>query len=68
MLSILVIAFLLLISCLQSPSTVILEPKEIKSVTDSTFPYYLIPEKHLLSFIDYAKAFDCLDHKKLENS
>ena len=28
----------LLISCLQSPSTVILEPKKIKSVTVSTFP------------------------------
>ena len=28
----------LLISWLQSPSTVILEPKKIKSVTDSTFP------------------------------
>ena len=39
-----VIAFLprskhLLISCLQSPSRVILEPKKIKSVTVSTFPY-----------------------------
>ena len=38
-----VIAFLprskhLLISRLQSPSTVILEPKKIKSVTVSTFP------------------------------
>ena len=43
MLSRLVIAFLprskhLLISRLQSPSTVILEPKKIKSVTVSTFP------------------------------
>ena len=42
MLSRLVIAFLpgsncLLISRLQSPSTVILEPKKIKSVTVSTF-------------------------------
>ena len=41
MLSRLVIAFLprskhLLISCLQSPSAVILEPKKIKSVTVST--------------------------------
>ena len=24
-----------------------------------------VPEKHLLCFIDYAKAFDCVDHKKL---
>ena len=24
-----------------------------------------IPEKHLLHFIDYAKAFDCVDHNKL---
>ena len=24
-------------------------------------------KKHLLCFIDYAKVFDCLDHKKLEN-
>ena len=47
MLSRLVIAFLprskyLLISWLQSPSAVILEPKKIKSVTVSTvFPIYL---------------------------
>ena len=24
-----------------------------------------VPEKHLFCFIDYAKAFDCVDHKKL---
>ena len=24
-----------------------------------------IPEKHLLFFIDYIKAFDCVDHNKL---
>ena len=24
-----------------------------------------LPEKHLLHFIDYAKAFDCVDHNKL---
>ena len=24
-----------------------------------------VPEKHLLLFIDYAKAFDCVDHNKL---
>ena len=46
MLSRFVIAFLprskcLLISWLQSPSVVILEPKKIKSVTASTFPFYL---------------------------
>ena len=29
----------LLISCLQSPSTVILEPKKIKSATGSIFPH-----------------------------
>ena len=30
-----------------------------------------VPEKHFwnyLCFIDYAKAFDCVDHNKLENS
>ena len=31
----------LLISCLQSPSAVILEPKNIKSATVSSFPTYL---------------------------
>ena len=46
MLSRLVIAFLprskcLLISWLQSPSAVILEPKKIKSVTVSIVPIYL---------------------------
>ena len=25
----------------------------------------IIPEKHLLIFHDYAKVFDCVDHKKL---
>ena len=25
-------------------------------------------KKHLLCFIDYAKVFDCLDHKKLKNT
>ena len=24
-----------------------------------------VPEKHLFCFIDYAKAFDCVDYKKL---
>ena len=27
-----------------------------------------IPEKHHFSFIDYDKAFDCVDHNKLKNS
>ena len=28
-----------------------------------------VPEKHpLFCLIDYAKAFDCVDHHKLENS
>ena len=26
------------------------------------------PEKHLFCFIDYTKAFDCVDHNKLGNS
>ena len=46
MLSRLVITFLprsrhLVISGLQSPPTVILEPRKIKSLTDSSFPIYL---------------------------
>ena len=24
-----------------------------------------VPEKHLFCFIDYAKAFDCVDHNKV---
>ena len=27
-----------------------------------------VPEKHLLLLIEDAKAFDCVDHNKLENS
>ena len=28
-----------------------------------------VSEKHVLHFVDYAKAFDCVDHKKtVENS
>ena len=27
-----------------------------------------VPEKYLFLFTDYAKAFDCVDHNKLENS
>ena len=26
-----------------------------------------VPEKYLLCFIDYDKAFDCVDHNRLEN-
>ena len=26
-----------------------------------------VPEKHRILFIDYAKAFDCVDHNKLWN-
>ena len=49
MLSRFVITFLpmrkgLLVSWLQSPSAVILEPKKIKSVTASTFSPYICPE------------------------
>ena len=49
MLSRFVMAFLprskhLLISWLQSPSAVILEPKKIKSVTFSTFPFFVCHE------------------------
>ena len=59
-----VIAFLprskrLLISWLQSPSTMILEPKKIKFVTVSTFPPIYLPWSdgtrcHDLSFLDVA--------------
>ena len=50
---------LLLISWLQSPSTVILEPKKIKSVTVSTFPLFYLPWSdetgcHDLSFLNVA--------------
>ena len=60
-----VIAFLprnkcILISWLQSLYTVILDSKSIKSVTIFTFsPLFAI------CFIDYAKAFDCVDHNQL---
>ena len=36
------------------------EEQEIKLPTSAG-----VPEKHLLLFIDYAKAFDCVDHNKL---
>ena len=56
MLSRLVIAFLprnkhLLISWLQSPSTVILEPKKIKSVTVSPFICYGAMGPHAMVFV-----------------
>ena len=70
MLSRLVIAFLprnnhLLISWLQSPSAVILEPKKRKSVTDSSFSPFYLPWSdetgcHDLGFLDvkfYASLF-----------
>jgi len=84
MLSSLVITFFpkskrLLISWLQSPSAVILEPPKIKSVTVSTVCPSICHEvirwiiekarefqKNIyFCFIDYARAFDCVDHNKL---
>ena len=72
-LSSLVITFLprskhLLISWLQSPSAVILEPPKIKSVIVSTVSPSICHEVMgpvYFCFIDYAKAFDCVDHNKL---
>ena len=60
----------LLISWLQSPSAVILEPKKIKSVTVSIVYPPICHEVMGLDvdyfcFIDYTKAFDCVDHNKL---
>ena len=73
----------LLISWLQSPSAVVLEPKKIKCDTVSTVSpsisrevmgpdAMIIVEKArefqksiYFCFIDYAKAFDSLDHNKL---
>ena len=72
MLSRLIITFLprskhLLISWLQSPSAVILEPKKIKSDTISTVsPKAREFQKNIyFCFIDYAKAFDCVDQNQL---
>ena len=72
MLSRLVITFLprsksLLISWLQSPTVVILEPRKIKSDTVSTVsPKAREFQKNIyFCFIDYAKAFDCVDQNKL---
>ena len=42
------------------------EEPEIKLPTSAgSWKKQRVPEKHLFCFIDYAKAFDCLDHKKL---
>ena len=85
MLSRLVIAFLpsskhLLLSWLQSPSAVILEPKKIKAkkkkkgrgTKGQIVIIHRIIEKArefqkniYFFFTDYAKVFDCVDHNKL---
>ena len=85
MLSRLVITFLprskcLIISWLQSPSAVILEPPKIKSSTANIQISYLeikLPTSAgswkkqefqtitYFCFIDYTKACDCVDHNKL---
>ena len=73
MLSRLVIAFLsrnkcLLISWLQSPSAVILEPKKIKSLIFWFIEKARAFQKNIdFCFIDYAKAFDSVDYSKLCN-
>ena len=42
------------------------EEPEIKlPTTVGSFKKQRVPEKHLLLFIDFAKAFDCVDHSKL---
>ena len=42
------------------------EEPEIKLPTSSgSLKNQEVPEKHLLLLIDYAKAFDCVDHNKL---
>ena len=40
---------------------------EIECVKKTKETKYII-EDHMFCFIDYAKAFDCVDHNKLENS
>ena len=43
-------------------------PEEISITSDKQMTPHLrkkVPEKHLFLIIDYAKAFDCVDHKKL---
>ena len=44
------------------------EEPEIKLPTSIGSSKKRVPEKHLLRLIDYAKAIDCVDHNKLENS
>jgi len=46
------------------------EESEIKLPTSagSSKKRKRVPEKHLFLVIDYAKAFDYVDHNKLENS
>ena len=45
------------------------EEPEIKLPTSSgSSKSKRVPEKHLCLFNDYAKAFDSMDHHKLENS
>ena len=41
------------------------EEPEIKLPTSDGSSKKRVPEKHLLCFIDYAKAFDCVHHNKL---
>ena len=47
----------------------ILEKAEEPEIKLPTFTGWLkskrVPKKHLFCFIDYAKAFDCVDHSKL---
>ena len=41
------------------------EEPEIKLPTCWIIEKARLPEKHLIYFIDYTKAFDCVDHSKL---
>ena len=41
------------------------EEPEVKLPTSTGSWKKRVPEKHLFCFIDYAKAFDCVDHNKL---
>ena len=44
------------------------EEPEIKLPTSIGASKKGVPEKIYFCFIDYANAFDCVDHNKLENS
>ena len=52
-------------------SKMVLEKAEEQDIKLTTSADHLllkskrVPEKHLFLFIDYAKAFDCVDHNKL---